>query len=237
MKLIKIKTIKGTIQVMTGLRVGGSDAGMEIGGMDNPIIRNKVNGEPYIPGSSLKGKMRSLMEWECDRLHPKGETHQCSTNEEAKGCPICRVFGIAASSSKNMDDPKTFKLGPTRLVVRDAVLSKKSRRNFEQGLPITEEKSENSINRITAVANPRPIERVVPGVEFDFEITFKIIDLDDGGETDKKNFDLVRQALTLVEEDYLGGGGSRGSGKVKFINLEDETGKKLDLETAWTVEL
>ena len=232
MKLIKIKTIIGTIRVVTGLRVGGGDAGMEIGGMDNPIIRNKATGEPYIPGSSLKGKMRSLMEWECDRLHPKGETHQCSTHEEAAKCPVCRVFGVAASHSKNLDDPKTFKLGPTRLVVRDAVLSEKSRNDFRKGQPITEEKSENTINRITAVANPRPMERVVPGTEFDLDMTFKIIDLGDGGTTDEKNFvDVVLKALALVEEDYLGGGGSRGSGKVQFVNLKDEEGKDILLPT------
>ena len=236
MKLVKIKKIIGKIKVLTGLRVGGGDAGMEIGGMDNPIIRNKANGEPYVPGSSLKGKMRSLMEWKNDRLHSKGDTHQCSTNEDAKKCPVCRVFGVAASHSKNMDDPKTFKLGPTRLVVRDAALSDKSRRDFQQGIPITEEKSENSINRITAVANPRPMERVVPGTEFDLEIAFKIIDLDDGGAKDKENFDLVRQALLLVQEDYLGGGGSRGSGKVAFVDLKDETEKELDLSTVWTIE-
>lgn len=233
MKLLNIKRITGKIRVMTGLRVGGGDAGMEIGGMDNPIIRNKANGEPYIPGSSLKGKMRSLMEWECDRLHPKGDTHKCSTHDEAKNCPICRVFGVSASHGK-MDDPKVLKLGPTRIVVRDALLSEKTREAVKQGQMITEEKSENSINRITAEANPRPMERVVPGTEFDLDITFKIIDFDgDGGKKDEDNFNnVVLKALALVEQDYLGGGGSRGSGKVKFVELKDETtGKDLTLPT------
>jgi CRISPR-associated protein Csm3 len=231
MKLLKIKKITGTIRVVTGLHVGGGDAGMEIGGMDNPIIRNKANGEPYIPGSSLKGKMRSLMEWETDRLHHKGDTHKCNTHDEAVKCPVCRVFGVSAVHGK-MDDPKVLKLGPTRLVVRDALLSEKSREAVKQGLPITEEKSENSINRITAEANPRPVERVVPGVEFDLDITFKILDLDDGGNTDEQNFNaVVLKALALVQEDYLGGGGSRGSGKVEFINLKDEKENTLSLPT------
>jgi len=232
MKLVKIKRITGTIRVATGLRIGGGDAGMEIGGMDNPVIRNKANNEPYIPGSSLKGKMRSLMEWESDRLHPKGDTHQCPTHDEAAMCPVCRVFGVPASHSKDLNDPKTFKLGPTRLVVRDAPLSEKSRKDLLQGFPITEEKSENTINRITAVANPRPMERVVPGTEFDLDIAFKIIDLNDGGKIDEDNFNkVVLKALALVEEDYLGGGGSRGSGKVEFVNLKDETGKDITLPT------
>ena len=85
MKLIKIKKITGKIVVKTGLHIGGGDAAMEIGGMDNPIIRNPVNNEPYIPGSSLKGKMRSLLEWHLDRLNiDKNKVHKCDNNENAK---------------------------------------------------------------------------------------------------------------------------------------------------------
>jgi CRISPR-associated protein Csm3 len=226
MKLIKFKRITGTIRVVTGLHIGGGDAAMEIGGMDNPIIRNKANNEPYIPGSSLKGKMRSLMEWKENKLvSSKGDVHQCQSDNDAKNCPICRVFGVSASNN--------IKIGPTRLVIRDAHLSKKSKDLFKDGAPLVEEKSENTINRITAMANPRPIERVIPGTEFDLDISFKILDLDnDNGDNDTKNFnEILLKALALLEKDYLGGGGSRGNGKIKFENLKDETGQSLMLPT------
>lgn len=223
-KLRGHRRITGQIEVITGLRVGAGQDTMEISGLDNPIIRNPVTGDPYIPGSSLKGKMRSLMEWYKGKLDPDGKPY--STKDP--NCPITRVFGGPASQD--------FQIGPTRLLVRDAHLSRESRGQFERGVPITEVKHENSINRLTAMANPRPMERVVPGVKFDFEIVYRILDTDDGGETDRKYFDeIVLTALALVEADCLGSAGSRGCGKVKF-HLKDESGNpvalpKLDFTT------
>lgn len=222
MKLLKIKQINGKVRVRTGLHIGGGDASMEIGGMDNPIIKNPVNNEPYIPGSSLKGKMRSLLEWELDRLHSEGKVHKCLDNEKAMQCPICRVFGVSAGEKLN--------LGPTRLVVRDCPLSEEARARVQDGMPVVEEKNENSINRITAVANPRPLERVVPGVTFDLNISFKVLDMGDDGRTDEANYkEVVLKGLALVQEDFLGGGGSRGNGRVEFIELKDENGNAISL--------
>lgn len=217
MKIKAIKQIKGKIRVETGLHIGGSTETMEIGGVDNPILRNTVNNEPYIPGSSLKGKMRSLMEWHLGKLHPEGEVYSSKEPE----CPISRVFGHPAE--------KDHPVGLTRLIVRDCFLSSQSRQAFsEKG--ITEVKYENSINRITSMANPRPMERVVPGVTFDLDIAYRVIDTGDGGSIDEKYFhEVVLKALALVEQDYLGGCGSRGCGKIKFEELEDETGTKLQL--------
>jgi CRISPR-associated protein Csm3 len=97
-------------------------------------------------------------------------------------------------------------------------------------IPVIEEKHENSINRITAKAIPRPIERVVPGAEFDFSLSYRIIDTNDDGAEDEKNFkEIVLYALAMLEHDYLGGGGSRGSGKIKFIGLKDENEKEVTL--------
>jgi len=215
MRLIKIKKISGKILVKTGLHIGGGDAAMEIGGMDNPIIKNPFNNEPYIPGSSLKGKMRSLLEWELGRLNLHGEVHQCRDENEALQCPICRVFGISASEK--------FNLGPTRLVIRDCPLSEEFSKKFKNGDSIIEDKNENWIHRITAEAKPRPVERVVPGVTFDFDVSFKILDMGDNGKADEENFKKVLLlGLALVQEDFLGGGGSRGSGRVEFIDLKDE---------------
>lgn len=220
MKIKTIKHIKGKIRVETGLRIGASSETMEIGGNDNPIIRNAVNNEPYIPGSSLKGKMRSLMEWHLGKLNARGDVYM-STDP---ACPITRVFGHSASYEN--------KVGPTRLIVRDCFLSNESREAFKQGQDLTEVKHENSINRITSMANPRPLERVVPGVMFDLDIAYRIIDADDGGALDEQYFQqVVLKSLALLERDYLGGAGSRGCGKVKFIDLKDETGQPLQLPT------
>ncbi|HPY76205.1 MAG TPA: type III-A CRISPR-associated RAMP protein Csm3 [Anaerohalosphaeraceae bacterium] len=216
-KIVSIKKITGKVCVQTGLHIGGSAETMEIGGVDNPILRNPANNEPYIPGSSLKGKMRSLMEWHLGKLNPKGDVYM----DKNPNCPITRVFGHNAD--------KENPVGPTRLIVRDCFLSRESRQLFKEGQDITEVKHENSVNRITAMANPRPLERVVPGVTFDLDIVYRVIDTGDGGQTDQQNFhDVVLKALALVERDYLGGAGSRGCGKVKF-SVKDETGKDLQL--------
>lgn len=222
MKQLNIKTLKGKIVVKTGLHIGAGNDKVEIGGMDNPIIRNPLTREPYIPGSSIKGKMRSLMEWKLDKLkNTGGKVCNCGRPD----CEICRVFGSANSKSDEAKDR-----GPTRLIVRDAVLTDEWKKKFAEGKAIIEEKSENSLNRITAEANPRPIERVVPGVEFDFEISYRVIDTGDNGTTDEKYFnEVVLESLKLLQNDYLGGGGTRGNGQIEFKDLVDENNKTVQL--------
>jgi CRISPR-associated protein Csm3 len=224
MKQIGLKKISGQIVVKTGLHIGAGNDKVEIGGMDNPVIRNPLTREPYIPGSSLKGKMRSLLEWKLGKVQQnRGNPCSCGRAD----CPVCRVFG-SANNSRGGDAGE--QKGPTRLIVRDAFLSGEDREKMTNGKAIVEEKYENSLNRITARANPRPIERVVPGVKFDFEIAYRIIDTGDGGEKDKANFDAyVLDALKLLKDDYLGGGGTRGNGRIDFINVQDETGKAIEL--------
>jgi CRISPR-associated protein Csm3 len=224
MKQIGMKKIRGQIVVKTGLHIGAGNDKVEIGGMDNPIIRNPLTREPYIPGSSLKGKMRALLEWKLGKvLHTRGNPCSCSRAD----CPVCRIFGSANNSRGGESGEQK---GPTRLIVRDAFLSEEDRKKMYEGKAIVEEKSENSLNRITARANPRPIERVVPGVKFDFEIAYRIIDTEDEGKTDEANFDTyVLDTLKLLKDDYLGGGGTRGNGRIDFINVHDETGKAIVL--------
>lgn len=224
MKQLGIKTLKGKLIVKTGLHIGAGNDKVEIGGMDNPIIRNPLTREPYIPGSSIKGKMRSLIEWETGVLAKTGGKPCDCGNAD---CKVCRVFGSGNNSSKveNARDR-----GPTRLIMRDAVLTKEWSEKFRNGNALVEEKAENSLNRITAEANPRPIERVVPGVEFDFEISYRIIDTGDNGDTDKKYFkEVVLKSLKMLQDDYLGGGGTRGNGQVEFKDLVDESGSKVEL--------
>ncbi len=229
MKQIKMKKLSGQIRVITGLHIGAGSDVIEIGGMDNPVIKNPVTDEPYIPGSSLKGKMRSLMEWYLDRLMPsEGEKRKPGEPCTCGECDVCRVFGTSAAV--DVENIEHFH-GPTRLIVRDAHLSPESREKFEkENIPLIEEKHENSINRITAKANPRPMERVVPGTTFQFEIVYRVIDTGDDGATDERLFDeVVLKALALLEQDFLGGGGSRGNGKIRFENLTNESGQPVQL--------
>lgn len=211
MKLSTIKRITGKIEVLTGLHIGASKDTIEIGGMDNPVIKNPITGEPYIPGSSLKGKMRALMELlNGNAAKTNGEPCSCGK------CDICKVFGCSASTGANS--------GPTRLIVRDCFLTGESKEKFIEET-VLEEKHENKINRITAEAKPRPIERVIPGTTFDFEINFRVFEGDDPNLLNN----ILLKAMRLLEHDYLGGGGSRGNGKIKFIDLKDESGKSITL--------
>lgn len=217
MKLSKIRTIKGRIQVVTGLHIGASSETIEIGGMDNPIIKDPLPGSnaPYIPGSSLKGKMRSLIEIKNGKFAKNGGPCNCGLS----ACHVCTVFGTSANKRAG-DTEKP--LGPTRIVIRDAFLSeykpdensKSWKDRFEEGDLPMEVKYENAINRITGVANPRPLERVPGGVEFDFNFSFKVFENDP-----EKYFNTVLQAMRLLELDALGGSGSRGCGQIKFINV------------------
>jgi len=205
-----VRVITGQIEVVTGLRVGANQETMEISGLDNPILRNPANGEPYIPGSSLKGKLRSLAEWALNEVPAGGDP--------TRGDPDSRtawVFGVSADRNRQR--------GPTRTLVRDASLSARDRGLYQEGQTITEVKTENSINRLTAMANPRPMERVVPGVRFDYEIVYRIFDVGDDGAKDEGNFGAVLlKAMALLETDFLGSAGSRGCGKIRFVVPEAE---------------
>jgi len=213
MKLITHRIIRGEIECITGLHIGGSSETIEIGGMDNPIIKHPITGFPYIPGSSVKGRMRSLLELKYGLFDNKGEFHKyCGNNN----CFICRIFGTSAEKSE---------IGPGRLIVRDANLLQESKEKLtklkiEKGLPYSEEKYENTINRITARANPRSIERVPAGIKFNFELVYRVFDMGDAGKTDLDLLQHVKEGLKLIENDALGGSGSRGSGKVKFNNIK-----------------
>ncbi len=229
-RLIELRRITGQIVVETGLRIGGSQDTMEISGLDNPILRNPANAEPYIPGSSLKGRMRSLAEWYFGEIPVGGDV----TKPDVTG-QTARVFGIPArdpSREPDRDKQRAYQSGPTRLIVRDAILSQVSRTEYANGRTLTEVKSENSINRLTAVANPRPMERVVPGIRFDLDLVYRVFAIEeDNGEIDKTNFDNVfLVALALVQADALGGGSSRGNGKIRFDNLMSD-GQSLSLPT------
>lgn len=223
MRLLGHKIITGEIECVIGVHIGGSADTMEIGGMDNPIIKDPITGFPYIPGSSIKGKGRSLFEWRHGLIEDDGSHHKYCGNDN---CPACRIFGIAANSKS--------KIGPGRLIIRDAHLTNESKEILkklkrDKGLPYSEEKYENSINRANAVAVPRSIERIPAGIKFNLEMVYSIYDIGNGGETDIENIKYVKEFLREIQNSTLGGSGHRGSGKVKFNNV-----KIFDTETKST---
>jgi CRISPR-associated protein Csm3 len=182
---MKKKKLSVKIEVLTGLHIGiGSDK-PEIGGIDNPVIKDPISKLPYIPGSSIKGKLRSLLETE-------------STNFNKK--VIDAAFG---------DDENT----PTRLIFRDISLCEKDKNAFNNGSILTEAKTEIKMNRKTGTAENtalRVTERVPAQVVFEGEILIRSIDDDD----EKLNEALLSEAVKLLNNDYLGGSGSRGYGAV-----------------------
>jgi len=207
--------VRGDIRVVTGLHIGGSPAGLAIGGVDNPVLRDAQTGHPYVPGSSLRGKMRSL--WEKMTGAPQNwaigkgvRIHVCEQPQEYRACPVCQIYGVPGQLEASF---------PTRLVVRDVFLGKESERRLREqaqtDLPYTEVKWEAAIDRVTSAATPRQVERVPAGTCFEgLEMVFSVYD---PGDLDR--FVHVLEAMQLLQDDYLGGLGSRGSGKVVFENL------------------
>lgn len=217
MKLVKKLIITGKIEAITGIAIGGTNAAMSIGGVDKGVVRNPVTNEPYIPGSSLKGKMRSLIELRDGTLGSEsmGAVKNGPTNDQKHRS--ARLFGNAA---KRLDEKQC----PSRIVVRDAYLSEEQiiggqiidKDEFFKNtdLPYTEVKTEVVIDRITSRAMPRQLERIPAGSRFDFEMTLNIYDTD----KEQELIEDVFSGMQLLQNDYIGGSGSRGSGQIKFIS-------------------
>ncbi len=223
MKLKEIKTIEGKIILETGLHIGAGSDEIKIGGIDNPVVRDPLTDRPYIPGSSLKGKVRTLLEWYLGYVSEDGKPYSTTDSKN----PIARIFG-------NGSNEKDYKGGPTRVSFSDCKL--KNAEELIEKNALTEDKTEVSINRLSGTAGsagPRQMERVPAGAEFEFKITYKVFDKGDGGETDEKYFDILLAGLKLLENDALGGSGSRGYGRIKFVFYDKEIEnkfKKIDLK-------
>ncbi|MEO1415576.1 MAG: type III-A CRISPR-associated RAMP protein Csm3 [Bacteroidota bacterium] len=218
---------RGKIKCLTGLHIGGSKDRLEIGGVDSPVLRDPYTRLPYIPGSSIKGRTRALLEYALghinDGLNPKEEPGSVSTAKE-----IVSLFGKSAGD----DDMKGKELkkvlenhpGPTPLIVRDALPDEHTIgmwKSLEGELQFTEYKPENTINRLTSAANPRFLERVVAGSQFDFQAVYSVYDRKEGENStyiERVNRDLKNflMGLRLVEDHALGKSGSRGYGQVQF---------------------
>ncbi|ABK17038.1 type III-A CRISPR-associated RAMP protein Csm3 [Syntrophobacter fumaroxidans] len=216
MRLVASKILTGHIRVLTGLHIGAGKDAIEIGGVDSPVVKNPYTDEPYIPGSSLKGKLRCLMEWATNRVEESGKTWEGGGEKDPVRLaqdPVLRIFGTTS---------KQWVAGPTRLVVRDCSLNEQWRDSLiGRGLPFTEEKFENNIDRIQGKAGVgiRKTERVPAGAVFDLMMVYRVFDTGDQGEQDKRLFKEFLRVMRLLEHDALGGSGSRGYGRIKFENL------------------
>lgn len=207
--------LRGKLECITGLHIGGSKEKLEIGGVDSPVIRDPFTQYPYIPGSSLKGKLRALLSYDLNLADKDPDFNALDFSN-----PLQRIFGLSA------DTKATDGIGPTRLIVRDAYPDRKTIemwKNLDSELMFTEYKPENSIDRITSAANPRFLERVVKGSVFNVEFIYGIYKIVKDGQNIKQDVDFFAEfikALRLLEHSTLGGSGSRGYGKVAFKFME-----------------
>lgn len=201
-RLLKKIDLSGTIVLKTGLHIGGTNSAMQIGGIDKGVIRNPLNNQPFIPGSSLKGKMRSLFEVSIGRT--KDVQMGTVKNGPADSGPSADLFGSATGNDKQK---------PSRLVVRDCAMKNHVEVLAKTEIPYTEGKTEVVIDRITSAANPRQIERVPAGAEFTLDLMLNIWEQDNN---EAALIESLFTSLQLLKDDYLGGSGSRGYGQVSI---------------------
>ncbi|MFP4412360.1 type III-A CRISPR-associated RAMP protein Csm3 [Coleofasciculus sp.] len=259
--------LQSTLVVKTGLHIGGGGENLDIGGLDKPVVRDPLTQYPYLPGSSIKGKLRSILERFYNKplnLAGSRDTYRYESDDWVDGysqvdsgdpiayqgariCPISRLFGSTGganfwveSNLRRQEDLEVvesqgrvvtreidgveytqIKRGrnhPARLIIRDCHLQEESAKKLQRvdtRLYMTEWKFENGIDRVTAAANPRQIERVPADSRFEFELVYTVEDVQQGVE-DLQN---IAVALSILEDDALGGHGSRGYGKVEFCNF------------------
>lgn len=221
LKLEKKVFIRAEIELLTGMHVGGSSIGLAIGGADKVVVRNPISNLPYVPGSSIKGKMRSLLEKATGliEIKPDGNKWKAPICTDVKQ-PLVQLFGAPAESAGNAE----AWYAPTRLSVRDgALLNEAELANAEAtDMYCTEVKTEVNIDRLTSAANPRNFERVPAGAKFGLEMVVDIYNSDAEQKLDQQFFELLAMGFRLLQDDYLGGQGSRGYGQVRFVNLRVE---------------
>jgi CRISPR-associated protein Csm3 len=230
-----MRTIESKLKLITGLHIGASDDSMKIGGIDSPVLKREVfcntGGEvgfgnefktkvtePYIAGSSLKGKVRSLLEHYFRLIDPQGDGKVVDSSSEfgnsKKRDLIVKLFGESAGENKSANI--------TRVVFRDCFITNDVRKAYvEHKIALSEEKAENVIDRKTGTTTNgglRFIERVPSAVEFDFDLTIRTFE----GDEVELFENTIKLGLKLLELDALGGSGSRGYGKVAFSDLEEK---------------
>lgn len=213
-KLIKHAELTGTMVVQTGLRIGAGGSSLEIGGLDNPILRHPKTRQPYVPGSSLKGKLRSLLEVSKyrigDFMEPRATSGPCGCG----GCVVCWLFGCG--DVRNTSEP-------TRLIFRDCMMLDESVEALEpllsEGVFYSEVKTEVTMDRASGKvgqAGPRSMDRIAAGTKLDFQLTVRVLEGDD----EEQMKTAIAYALRLLQKEGLGGSVSRGYGRVQFERLQ-----------------
>ena len=210
--------ISADLCAVTGLLIGGSSEEIEIGGIDKTVIKDTITEHPYITGSSLKGKMRHLLEWSLGKIQPSTKHTRggkpAYTAHSCGKCNACILFGVSADENKELN-------GPTRLTVRDSFPTEETLSNWERWLGnnvTTELKTENNIDRVTSEATPRTFGRVPAGSKFAVELIFDVY----RPSSDKELLKNLFSSMQLLEDSTLGGSGSRGSGRVRFDSIKVE---------------
>ncbi len=232
MKIIKLT---GTIELLSGLHIGGGDDTMKIGGIDNGVVKDVNTDKPYIPGSSLKGKMRSLLEWDIGVVNlkrsekeqglPLSSKHIWKWDSDNKKFLKDQFVDVAFEDKKLFNKAQTLlklfgdkegEFGITRISIGDCYITKKQLELSD--FKVTESKWENTIDRQTGTARhgvgARQTERVPAGVMFNYDIRIKVLE----GDNEEDLIEMVKRGFELIESDYLGGNGSRGYGRVRFIS-------------------
>ncbi len=207
--LEQIYTLKINLKLLTGLYIGGTDNGFDIGGADTTVIKNPLTNEPYIPGSSIKGKLRSLLSYRYGEI----EYGEIEKNK--------MVF-VDKDLQKIFEPVEADEISMSRCIFRDFNLTEESKELLTSKLgpgTYTEIKAENKIGALSGKAeSPRFIERVPAGAEFSGEIVLNAFDGDDVEKMEK----FIYESLGLLEYNYLGGSGTRGYGRVKTDRNEFE---------------
>ncbi|WP_367155927.1 type III-A CRISPR-associated RAMP protein Csm3 [Methylomonas sp. HYX-M1] len=220
MQLTHIQKITGKIELLSGLHIGSGNTEIHIGGTDNPVIKNPITQHPYIPGSSIKGKMRSLLEWQLGVVgHTDGQPLSFKHLKKLDGKVLdkaknlIKLFGGAPDGDISPD--LLSEIGPSRLSFWDCALEPDWAKQMDsKNLLLTETKMENMIDRIKGTAeHPRNTERVPATARFDFNLTLRVHDHED-------LIDTILVGLKLLELTGLGGSGSRGYGKIAFRDLK-----------------
>ena len=251
MKLLGKIIIKGKLTTLTGLHLGGSKSSLNIGGIDNNVIKD-AKGKPYIPGSSIKGKLRSLLakaegslyftnkartdevafvtsllnkKEDAELAKYKNIIEHATTDEACES--LISLFGYSGDASN------TDRVGYTRLLVRDAFLANEDSAIFQKLKGYTDSKWENVIDRKTGTAeHPRQLERVPVGAEFGLELVYNIYEDSNNNTNDTvtKHLNRLLLALQLLQDDGIGGSISRGYGQVR-VSIDTVDYKLIDPAT------
>lgn len=190
------------IELLTGLHIGGSTDTFDIGGADSTVIKNPLTHEPYIPGSSIKGKLRSLLTQKYGKVSFEKKDPEMVLEKDEIRCLFEPV--------STRDD-----LNVSRCIFRDAYLTDESKEELQKHLGLgtfTEIKAENSVDLLQGKSDPRFTERVPRGAKFSGEIVMQIYE----GDNAEQLKEVINEGLKMLELNYLGGSGTRGYGRVEI---------------------